>query len=366
MTKFSIKPLWLNGDDSEEEPTFAEIDLAIEGVGIGNLFDPDTSETAIGPRMPVVLLATGIVDHWWRLLNEPQRSDQDQLFELRHRLDSLTPGYVFPPLAIWSSGEAIIASLSRPDTRFQRQMFLLPERKLPWTLPRNEVETSLGAFVEATIERMSSANSDASYLRGEWQRIVDSVHDSDEHAWCVNAGRLGFDPYDPATPNLNRIGEGLSDSLFADICEAADPADLGRTCQWVRNAAFRLQNAPAVPIKAFGTAPRRALDLPGWRDGYGSAKLLRSRLNLPLDPLRSVEELLGDAATNPAAQLDDESPITIRWSRPPGGLRNSYGSVGAFAAPASISHVQSDLSCLAVQSTRGGCRHRRVYLAAAG
>ena len=44
MTKFSIKPLWLNGDDSEEEPTFEEIDLAIEGVGIGNLFDPDTAK----------------------------------------------------------------------------------------------------------------------------------------------------------------------------------------------------------------------------------------------------------------------------------------------------------------------------------
>jgi hypothetical protein len=105
MTQFSISPTWLEGGDLEEGSTFAEIVLSIEGTEISNLFDPDSGETASGPRMPAELLATGIADHWWRLLYEPQKIEHDLLFECQHRLDSFTNGYVFPPLAIWSGGK---------------------------------------------------------------------------------------------------------------------------------------------------------------------------------------------------------------------------------------------------------------------
>ena len=117
---------------------------------------------------------------------------------------------------------------------------------------------------------------------------LNSVHDADERAWCSNAGRLGFDPYDPETPDLDRIAEGLSNSVFVDVCEATDAKKLVPTCQWVRSSSNRLRNASALPIKVFGAAPRRELQHPGWRDGYGSARLLRRRLGLSRDPARSV------------------------------------------------------------------------------
>jgi hypothetical protein len=207
--------------------------------------------------------------------------------------------------------EALFLNLLRPDIRFQRQIFALPDHKLPWFLPRDEVEKNLGSFVEATIERISSTNSDGSHLRDQWKRIVDAIHNPDERAWCTNAGRLGFDPYDPETPDLDRIADGLSDSVFADVCEATEAKDLTRTCRWMSEASLRLRNSPTIPIKAFGAAPKRELGHPGYRDGYGSAKLLRRRLGLPNDPTRSVGDLLGASLVSQQGQLDEGSPPTI-------------------------------------------------------
>ena len=235
--------------------------------------------------MPAAILAAGIVDNWWRLLYEPQKAENDLPFELRHRLDGLTSGYVFPPLAIWSGGETIVASLMKADARFQKVLFTASDRKQPWILPRDVVESSLGIFVETVIARFASSP-DSTYVREAWQRIVDSNQDSDERTWCVNAGRLGFDPYDPDTPDLDRMAGGLSDSLFADICEVTSAEELSRTAAWVESASFRLKQVPPISLQNFGAAPKRDLSRPGYKDGYDSATLLRSRLGLPVDPTR--------------------------------------------------------------------------------
>jgi hypothetical protein len=313
MTRLSLQPQWLDDSpDSEEGPTFAEVTLSIGETEIGGIYDPDSGETAGGPRLPAALLAAGLVNNWWRLLYEPQKTQiWDVEFEYRHRLDSLTRGYVFPPVGIWSGGEAVNVDVFRPDLRFQRQLFVLPDRKVPWSLAREDARDGLADFVKATLDRMSKTDTDASSLRDEWERIVQSTLDSEELTWCINAGRLGFDPYDPNAPDVSRMADGLSDSVFSDICEATDVGALRRTCDWVQRAQRRLTTAPSIQIRPFGMAPRRELDHPAWRNGYGSAKLLRRRLNLTPDPVRSVDELLGASLSSVQGQLDGEPPNTV-------------------------------------------------------
>ncbi len=144
-------------------------------------YDPVQKEISEGARVPAVLLAAGVAENWWPLLYEPQKRQGDRLFEARHRLDALTRGYAFPPLGIWSGGDTVMASLFRPDTRFQQQQFLLPDQRDPWALGRTEVETALrafiGAFIAETISRLGSRDKN---LHETWRRICASEQDPAE------------------------------------------------------------------------------------------------------------------------------------------------------------------------------------------
>ena len=137
MTEFSVNPTWLEGADPEEGGTFAEIALTVaEGAEISGLFDPESGTTASGPRMPAALLASGVADHWWQLLYEPQKGERDPLFEARHRLkNTFTRGYVFTPLAIWSGGETVILNLSGltlgSSSRFSSCRIVIPVASIP-------------------------------------------------------------------------------------------------------------------------------------------------------------------------------------------------------------------------------------------
>jgi hypothetical protein len=178
-------------------------------------------------------------------------------------------------------------------------------------MSRGPVEGALSTFIGGVLDRLTARGVDRSSLAQGWETIGASAHDPGERIWCINAGRLGLDPYDPDTPDLARISDGLSDSLFGDVCEATEPSELNPTCNWVRGAAARLSNAPAIPIKPFGAPHRQDLTQPGWRDGYDSARLLRSRIGLTPDPRRASETLLGDTLQSAQARLDDNTPASM-------------------------------------------------------
>lgn len=198
---FSLTPRWMASDleDPAEAATFAEVALSVEGESLAQLEDPDTGTQYAGAFLPALPLALGLAQRWWRLLYEPEKRS-DRRVEARHRLDVLCLGYVFPPLALWSGGDVVMARLLTPDLRFQRQRFVAPERAEPWYLPRQAVEKSLAGFVEAVLSRLPASCGEE--LREVWQRVTASRADPEEAAWCMAAGRLGFDPYDAATPDL--------------------------------------------------------------------------------------------------------------------------------------------------------------------
>jgi hypothetical protein len=260
MTALSLDPRWLPGDldDPEDAATFAEIAVSIDGDLVSQLEDPATGRASTGPHIPTLPLALGLAERWWRLLYEPEKQRSDRRAEARHRLDVLTPGYVFPPVALWSGGEGIVARVLTPDTRFQRHRFILPERDEPWYLPRVPVEKCLVDFIESTVSRVS-AGADAG-LREAWNRVRLSMADADEAAWCAAAGRLGFDPYDPDTPDLQALAGSLSPVLFAELSEAATVEELPPARDWIETQQQIIADAPAIDIEALGKFPHADAD----------------------------------------------------------------------------------------------------------
>lgn len=300
---FSIRSEWLNAelDDPAEARTMADVSVTVGDEQLTRIYDPSTGETSEGARLPAIGLAEGLVRKWWQLLYEPQRTadrQPRQNFEHRHRLDAFTPGYVFPPVGVWSGGEAVMVGLFKPDLRFQTQQFLLPPNFKPQQIARGKVEDGLTMFVNATVERVRSYNGRGAELREDWDQIRNTVDDADELEWCKNAGRLGLDPYDSDTPDLGEVSAGIPDSLFADICEAVDLSDLRQACEWTRRAMARFRSSRPISLDGFGGPPYRDLSVPGWRNGHEAVELLRQRLNLPMDPRQAISRLLDDAESS--------------------------------------------------------------------
>lgn len=293
MTALRLHPRWLIGDldDPGEAATFAEIAVSVDDEPLAQIEDPDTGRLSEGTRIPALPLALGLAQRWWRLLYEPEKR-ADRRIEARHRLDVLTPGYVFPPLALWSGGDGVVARLLTPDLRFQRQRFVLPERDEPWYLPRTPVEEGLAAFIGATLERLPATAADE--LRDAWDRVRTTVADPDEMAWCMAAGRLGFDPYDAATPSLENLAGSLSPALFADLSEAATVEELPAARDWIEANQPAVARAPRIGIGALGDFPEADPDDHPAHQGYAAALRLRTALGRqhPTDVLR---ELTGDA-----------------------------------------------------------------------
>ncbi len=181
------------------------------------------------------------------------------------------------------------------DRRFHNKSFLLPPRHSPWSVARGPAEETLGAFITSVLERLHPAMPAHAELKAEWDHIVHSTHDAEERDWCTNAGRLGLDPYSGDTPDLSRLGAGMSEQLFADVCEAGNPRDINQTCDWVRSTTARLRSISPISIRAFGGAPYRDLTGPGWKNGREGVTLLRDRLGLSLDPIQALKGIFDGA-----------------------------------------------------------------------
>lgn len=292
MKVFSLTPRWMASDleDPAEAATFAEVALSVEGEALAQLEDPDTGTQYAGAFLPALPLALGLAQRWWRLLYEPEKRSERRV-EARHRLDVLCPGYVFPPLALWSGGDVVMARLLTPDLRFQRQRFVTPERAEPWCLPRQAVEESLAGFVAAVLSRLPASSGEE--LLEVWQRVTASRADPEEAAWCMAAGRLGFDPYDAATPDLESLAGSLSGELFAELSEAATLDEIPAARVWIESRQRQLSAAPRIDIGGLGEFPSSEPDDHPAHQGYNAALKLRQALGRK-HPREVLAELTDD------------------------------------------------------------------------
>jgi hypothetical protein len=257
-------------------------------------------------------LANFLANTWWPLLYEPLRPYFTRSFQARHRLDTGMRGYSFPAMALCSAGENAIAldwvSLENPHSTIS---FVAPSPAEPIQLDRNATEIALMDLVQATLERVPTTSPERQALYDNWNRVVESLNDPDERSYCVIAGRLGLDPYDPDGPNLEQFASGLRDELFADVSEAAEVSELESTTAWLRDAVARMAMFSEVDVSQFGPPPVDDLLHPAWATGEASALAVRVNTGHRNEhPRMTVDNLLGDVVHR-ARELGRRGPETV-------------------------------------------------------
>lgn len=220
-------------------------------------------------------------------------------------------GFVFPPLTLWSGGDDAII-FERADVRQEfSSLFFLREPDRPVSLARSEVEDELFQFIEALIDRLPSRDAGAP-LRQAWDRIRQSLGDEEERQYCIAAGRLGMNPYDPECPDISALTDGLSDHLFSNICEAVTPAELEPATDWAREGTNRLDAFPEIDVSALGKPTIRNPQTAIWEHGYDVAQTLRRNLGLDeMPPRRTVDGIFGAAVRTDAPTVLGAHPLAL-------------------------------------------------------
>jgi hypothetical protein len=153
-------------------------------------------------------------------------------------------------------------------------------------------------LVKATAARLEGAM--ASDIKDAFARVQDSHADPDEEAWCIAAGRLGLDPYDPDTPDIDEMAGTLSPNLFAELSEAATMDELPAARRWIEDRRDDVAHGPTIDLCGLGVPPGADADDHPAHTGYNAAKWLQDQVGRNRSQ-QIVDQLVGLARpANPA------------------------------------------------------------------
>ncbi len=308
MSGLRIDTEWLPGqlDLPEEAASLAALKVELGGRLLSRLYQRQSGTERERVHIPTYPLASGLVHGWWPLLYEPVRGRATSpAIATRHRLDAMLPGYLFPPLEIWSAGADLVSVAAvAPEheaAQIARSEFLMYPLPAEQVLARSDIVAALSDLIAATLDRVTRRQADADALATAWSRLRAAMADPEEAAFCRAAGRLGLDPFDPDTPDLAVLSDGMSDVLFAELCEAVEIDDLAAAVATTRAASQRLRTrkTKGIDIGRLGDFPHTSSFGPAWERGYHGAHELRRRLGISVDSLRDTDDLLGGSLRLP-------------------------------------------------------------------
>lgn len=302
---------WLRGalDDLLERETFAAVKLVLNGHAVTKLYDRLASGERDCVHVALYPLALALAENWWSVLYEPRKSDDGGVsVEAHHALDACMNGFVFPGVSLWSAGdEALVFDISDIQPEFSGVDFLPPQSRI-FHEAREAVEQNLFDLVESVAARVSRKGEGAR-LHEAWERVRTSLGDREEHTYCLAAGRLGMDPYDPDSIDLTELASGLSDHLFSDICEAATLEELPDAAGWTREGMDALDDAPEISLEGFPALPPLNPRRKVWEQGYEAARRLRGNLGMDsMTPRKTLDRIFGDAVSSDASARIGTAP----------------------------------------------------------
>jgi hypothetical protein len=284
--------------DPVERRTWCALCIRIGGRTVTRVWDRALQQERSFLYVPAFPIVDWIIVNWWVLLNEPSPTPElPRLsgFHLpwikRHCLRSADSASLLPSLYFFNDGRGIGLEWQadpRDTLPHMTGEFVDGNRD---HLDSVATESALAEFVNTVLARVKDmADERVQGALATWHAIRNA--DSDEAKFCIAAGRLGMDPYDPAQMPDELAGfleTGLGDPeqpLVRDLTEAADPGSIADQWSWVQETsnAFHLgrnPTSPSIALPAITGSP--------FRYGYELATRMREAAGLaPVQPLPSV------------------------------------------------------------------------------
>ncbi len=249
--------------------------------------------------IPLIGVASWIVENWWSLLYELSPVEDDgRIAPGWLELDQRTPGWrtrhsmrvadaslLLPDLRVFSNGPGVTWQLRAdrgpwPGTTPALQYL----DDVLTSGPRPDAVSALGSLIQWTLEQLRGSNlPEANELYERWEYISRTASRSAEAEFCRAAGRLGLDPHDmddwpqQLCAWMESAPAGQLDQAFSiDLMSfAGDAADLPEIDGALRQLVVEqdLRAAPANVARGCGAGERAGIA--AYLVGYERAEQLR-------------------------------------------------------------------------------------------
>ena len=189
MTAFRFNRSWLSRKGSSElEATFCQLSITVDDKNVCEFTD-DNGTLYDQLEIPAYFLAEWIAENWWPLLWEPRKSEdapEEPEFIARHSILTAQHGFVLPRVQFVPTGRSVYVT-AKPrlvplaEVRFRKSATASP--------PRDEVEREFRKFVEATVQRLDTANISGTGLQEAWALVSEITEDESQFVdrWCLGA-----------------------------------------------------------------------------------------------------------------------------------------------------------------------------------
>jgi hypothetical protein len=322
--------------DPVERHTWCTLRIRIRRRTVTRLWDKALEEERSLLYVPAFPIAEWAVHNWWTLLNEPCRTeDLPKLSAVsshlpwikRHCLRSAESGLLLPALYLFNDGRGIRAEWQADEAD------ALPNMPGEFVdsgfdhLDHKATEDALAVFVSEILGRVRGMNDQrVDDLNAHWRAI--RAADSEEATFCVVAGRMGIDPYDPSEMNdalATFIEHSLGNPelpLARDLTEVAEAESVAEQWSWIQQTTAALKLGPMTtppPVQApvAGVSPSRY--------GYQLAGMVRALAGLdPSMPVSSVPDA-AQAVTGVPFRTEDQNHIPGRGIRAVVGWTSKSG-----------------------------------------
>ncbi len=290
--------------DPVERRTWSALRIRIGNRTVTRLWDKEMNAERGNLYVPVFPIAQWIVRNWWSLFHEPSRAEElprlgatkEQFAWIkRHCVRSAESGALLPSLYFFSNGKTFRAEwhADQPDALAHMPGWFIASGSE--SLHLEAAKAAISQFVNETLERVRNIKDDrVSELLADWRAI--QAADSEESLFCIVAGRMGLDPYDPNEMNdelAEFIETNLSDPdvpVVRDLTEIAEATTLADQWKWLRETSrqYRIgqsqKQSPSASTISEWTSPAQ--------QGYKLARMVRDAADMrPANPVPVVEEM---------------------------------------------------------------------------
>ena len=287
--RFSTEWLDQGPNVSEEErATLCRLRLYVSEENACRFYDPTSNSACDHVTVPAVHLAEGLATDWWSIFGGRDRE---------HPIRSYRTGFALPDVTLGFDGSTLEVrgeqfASENPDVRF-------------WQvgkegLPRDVAESTLAKFIEEVTRRLATAGVQNSEVALRWSRVLRSLDNPDERAFCEAAGALGTDPYDVSEEDALFIEQAADlfsgEALFEFLAGVGNTAR-GALLNWVRAVEKRPPEQSRLPLlhDIAGRIGRHASRRPAeraWATGYRTARVFREVVDIrPHDRLSALSDM---------------------------------------------------------------------------
>jgi hypothetical protein len=259
-------------------------------------------------------LAFWLAANWWRLFHEPrppERLRPSTEWRLAHEWPAANAGTIWPAVVMASEGDTIQFQASIAAGWRQQSIRYLNTLPVPVSIPREQVEALLDAFIASVLSRLEAWDGIHTELLDLWQEVKDERKDEDSSRYRRLEACLGYDPDEAPEALMGQamlLAATMGPHTFSEIAPVYGRSGKGKVLslqqlqQLLESPALeaRLQVVEVVLQKPIQSrAP--------WRQAQQLAHALRQHLGLSNEPIPTA--LLCD--------LFGLSPQTFESTLPP-------------------------------------------------